>query len=136
MQIQALDHVAVIAADVERARHFYGTVLGMDEVPRPASFSFPGVWFRSGSAEVHVIGEGDVGRAALLQPAYYERELRRGYLPHMAFIVSDIERVVAHLASCDVPIVGGPQPRGDGVTQLFIRDPDGYVIEICARDPA
>jgi catechol 2,3-dioxygenase-like lactoylglutathione lyase family enzyme len=136
MQIRSMDHVAVIVADVSRSCRFYGVVLGMVEVPRPESFTFPGAWFRSGSAEVHLIGEAEAGRAALLQPTYYERELRRGYLPHVAFEVADIREAMAHFEAQGVPIAGGPQPRGDGITQLYIRDPDGYVIEIFARDPS
>jgi catechol 2,3-dioxygenase-like lactoylglutathione lyase family enzyme len=31
-----------------------------------------------------------------------------------------------------VEIVGGPRPRGDGVQQIFIYDPDGYMIELFA----
>ncbi len=135
MQIETLDHVAVIVADVERSRWFYGEVLGMSEVPRPESFSFPGAWFRSGTAEIHLIGEAEAGRAALLQPTYYERELRRGYLPHIAFRVAALPPVLAHLEQLGVPVVGGPQQRGDGVTQFYIRDPDGTVIEIFAHDP-
>lgn len=134
MQIRSMDHAALIVHDVERSRWFYSTILGMTEVPRPATFSFPGAWFRSGSAEVHLIGEAEAGRAATLQPAFYERELRRGYLPHIAFEVPDLEAARRHLDQLEVPIVGGPQARGDGITQLYIRDPDGYVIEIFAHD--
>jgi glyoxylase I family protein len=134
MQIRSLDHGALIVADVERSRLFYRTVMGMEEVPRPSTFTFPGAWFRSGSAELHLIGEAEAGRAALLQPAYYERELRRGYLPHLAFEVPDIDAAMRHLEAVEAPLVGGPQQRGDGVTQLYIRDPDGYVLEIFARD--
>lgn len=135
MQIQSLDHVAVIVADVERSCRFYGEVLGMGEIPRPASFTFPGAWFRSGTAEIHLIGEAEAGRAALLQPSYYERELRRGYLPHIALKVAALPPVIAQLEQLGIPLVGGPQQRGDGITQLYIRDPDGYVIEIFAYDP-
>jgi len=35
-----------------------------------------------------------------------------------------------HLRAHDVEIVGGPRPRGDGVQQLYICDPDGYIIEL------
>lgn len=134
MEIRSLDHVAMIVEDVERSRQFYGRVLNMTEVSRPESFNFPGAWFRSGRAEVHLIGEAEAGRAATIQPAYFERELRRGYLPHVAFEVADLEALRRHLETLEVPIVGGPQSRGDGVTQLYVRDPDGYVIELFAHD--
>lgn len=134
MQIRSLDHVALIVQDVDRSRQFYAEVLGMTEAARPETFTFPGAWFRSGSAEVHLIGEAEAGRAAIIQPAYYERELSRGYLPHVAFEVPDLVAARQHLEQCDVPLVGGPNSRGDGVTQLYIRDPDGYVVELFAYD--
>ncbi len=46
MEIRRLDHVALLVKDVERSRRFYGQVLGMEEVPRPSNFTFPGAWFR------------------------------------------------------------------------------------------
>jgi catechol 2,3-dioxygenase-like lactoylglutathione lyase family enzyme len=70
MKIRSLDHAAVLVKDVERSRYFYGQVLGMDEVPRPSNFDFPGAWFRKGNAEVHLIGEKEAGRAAQAQPGY------------------------------------------------------------------
>jgi hypothetical protein len=30
----------------------------------------------------------------------------------------------------DVSLIGGPMPRGDGYDQVFVRDPDGYVVEL------
>jgi len=68
MEIRRLDHAAFLVKDVERSRRFYGQVLGMEEVPRPSNFTFPGAWFRKGRAEIHLIGEAEPGRAAQVQP--------------------------------------------------------------------
>lgn len=68
MEIRRLDHAALLVKDVERSRRFYGQVLGMEEVPRPSNFTFPGAWFRKGHAEIHLIGEAEPGRAAQAQP--------------------------------------------------------------------
>ena len=46
MEIRRLDHAALLVKDVERSRRFYGQVPGMEEVPRPGNFPFPGAWFR------------------------------------------------------------------------------------------
>src|SRR3569833_4482403 len=45
------------------ARRFYGTMLGMTEVPKPAPLSQCGVWFRAGRVELHLDGRLD-GRSA------------------------------------------------------------------------
>lgn len=130
MEIRRLDHAAVLVKDVERSRRFYGQVLGMEEVPRPSNFNFPGAWFRRGSAEVHLIGEAEHGRAAQVQPGNYRpEELSIGFAAHIAFEVADLEEARQHLRDHNVEIVGGPRPRGDGVLQMYVCDPDGYVIE-------
>ncbi len=71
MEILRLDHAALLVKDVERSRRFYSQVLGMEEVPRPHSFTFPGAWLRKGGAEIHLIGEAEPGRAAQVQPGGY-----------------------------------------------------------------
>ncbi len=131
MEIRKLDHAALLVKDVERSRRFYGQVLGMQEVPRPSNFNFPGAWFRKGSAEIHLIGEAEPGRVAQVQPGGYRpEELSIGYVSHMAFEVADLEEARQHLQAHDVAIVGGPRPRGGGVMQMYVRDPDGYVVEL------
>jgi catechol 2,3-dioxygenase-like lactoylglutathione lyase family enzyme len=129
MEIRKLDHAALLVKDVERSRYFYGQILGMKEVPRPASFDFPGAWFSKASFQIHIIGEAEVGRAAQVQPGYRRDEMARGYGAHIAFEVDDLEAAIRHLRAHDVEIVGGPRPRGDGVQQMYVCDPDGYIVE-------
>ena len=135
MKIVKLDHAALLVKDVERTRHFYGEVLGLDEIPRPANFSFPGAWFALGNEQLHIIGEATPNRASQMQPATYQtEELAIGYCPHTAFEVENLEEAQQLLHTYDIEVVGGPRPRGDGVTQLYILDPDGYVVELFTRD--
>jgi catechol 2,3-dioxygenase-like lactoylglutathione lyase family enzyme len=39
--IEGIHHTAIIVTDVERAKRFYGGVLGLSELPRP-DFGFEG----------------------------------------------------------------------------------------------
>ena len=64
MKLTKLDHSALIVDDVERTRHFYGTVLGLEEVPRPSSFTFGGCWFRGPDFELHFILAADTTTTA------------------------------------------------------------------------
>lgn len=48
---------------------------------------------------------------------------------HPAFIVDDIERMAAWLRENGIPITEGPSPIGPRRVALFIRDPDGNVLE-------
>ena len=130
MEIRRLDHVALLVKDVERSKRFYVQLLGMEEHPRPSNFDFPGAWLRKGSAEIHLIGEDQPGRVELVQPGEYNpHELSTGHVTHFAFEVADLDETRQYLQSRGIQIVGGPRPRGDGVMQMYIRDPDGYIIE-------
>jgi len=129
MNIRKADHVALIIANVERSRQFYTRVLGMQEVPRPQSFNFPGAWLETGPFQIHLIQEDVEGRTRQLNPGYETDELAIGHATHVAFEVDDLEEAMRHLRTQGVEIAGGPRPRGDGVQQLYICDPDGYVIE-------
>jgi len=117
--IGQLDHVALHVTDVTSSTAFYTSVLGLEEIPRPA-FSFPGAWFRLGSAqELHLIA----GRE---HPASDDS---RGN--HFALQVFDIEAWAERLRSLDLSFKG-PGQRPDGYYQIYLDDPDGHVIELCA----
>lgn len=134
MQIARLDHSALVVSDLERARRFYGEVLGLSEVPRPRSFTFAGCWFRGNGFELHLIldrdttapaGFGELGAGAA-----------RGLAHHLGFEVADLAAAEAHLRAHGATIVGGPLPRGDGAVQLYVLDPDGNFLEFFTWDAA
>ena len=57
MAVSGIDHVQIAApAGCEpAARVFYGELLGMEELPKPAELrDRGGVWFRAGEQELHV----------------------------------------------------------------------------------
>jgi catechol 2,3-dioxygenase-like lactoylglutathione lyase family enzyme len=134
MGIKGLNHVALLVGDVEASRRFYGEVLGMEEVPRPSNFRFPGAWFREGGAELHLIGEAEEGRAGQVRPDYRPDELSEGYCAHFALEVDDLEETRHQLEAAGARVVGGPRRRGGGVVQMYLADPDGYVVELMAED--
>ena len=64
-----IHHLGLIVADLERSRRFYGEALGLEEVPRPANFTFLGAWFSLGDTEIHLLAEADTtGRAGMPPP--------------------------------------------------------------------
>ena len=119
LKICELNHVAVPVADVAASCSFYERVLCLHPIPRPA-FDFPGAWFRLGiSQELHLIGRRG------------EKVVSGNRSNHFALLVVDIEACETHLKKIDVPF----QPkkkRPDGAWQIFLNDPDGHTIELCA----
>lgn len=117
MDLQELNHVAIHVSDVDRSCAFYADVLKLERMARPA-FDFPGAWFRLGRVqELHIIG----GRT--------EPVMSHNRGNHFALRTENIEAWRRHLDGLGL-IARGPVRRPDGATQIFIRDPDGHIIEI------
>jgi lactoylglutathione lyase len=119
MRIHELNHVAIHVRDVEKSCAFYRDVLRLEPIPRPA-FTFPGAWFRLGSTqELHLIGD----RA---EPVHSHN---RGN--HFALAVDDLDAWETHLDGQGVERMPR-KTRPDGALQVFLRDPDGHVVELCS----
>ncbi len=117
MTIRELNHIAIYATDVERSSEFYQAVLQLEPIPRPA-FTFPGAWFQLGaSQELHLIAD----HAAPFFPSHPGN--------HFALRVDDLAAWEGHLKSVSAEFAPKKQ-RPDGAWQIFLRDPDGHVIEL------
>lgn len=97
----------------DRAREFYGRLLGLDEVPVPASLTdLDLVWFRIGDTELHLFAEQVLA----------DRSAR-----HFCIAVDDVEALREHLETAGLAVVGAtPIP---GRPRYFCRDPFGNLIE-------
>jgi catechol 2,3-dioxygenase-like lactoylglutathione lyase family enzyme len=126
-----LQHCGLVVSDLERSRRFYGQALGLEERARPSNFAFAGAWFALGDTEIHLLAEADTtGRAGMPPPG---AGLAGGLATHLALEVDDLPGWQARLGARGVLPAAGPMPRGDGVDQLFVLDPDGYVVELFER---
>jgi catechol 2,3-dioxygenase-like lactoylglutathione lyase family enzyme len=126
-----IQHYALVVSDPERSRRFYGEALGMQEIPRPTKFTFEGAWFKAGGEEIHLISTHDTTQEASWKPAGPGAQV--GLAMHIAFEVDDLAAARDRLAASGVEEFAGPMPRGDGVVQLYVRDPDGHLIELFER---
>lgn len=120
----AVSHVSVTVTDLEKAKAFYGGVLGLAAIPRPA-FGFPGVWYalEGERLSLHVT----VKDAMPLRPVDPHRFDTRD--PHFALAVPDADETYARLQASGLPFhdfEGTPT----GLRQLFVRDPDGNMVEL------
>ena len=118
----ALDHVQVAApAGCEaQARRFYGDLLGLTEVDKPAPLaSRGGVWFAlAGGAQLHVGVAGDFAPALKAHPG-----LRIAG-------VAALEALAARLAEAGAPVTWDTELPG--VRRFFTADPFGNRIELLA----
>lgn len=126
LTVHAIDHVAVVARDLEQSRRFYEDILGMRPVPRP-DFPFAGLWFQAGATQIHVIhANAEAGPAGM--PPFQGTMPSRG--THLAFELDSCTEATAILQAAGIEIVAGPQSRPDGFQQVYIHDPDRYLIEL------
>ena len=118
----ALDHVnlTVPRAAEAAARRFYGEVLGLRELAKPAELQDRGgAWFDGGAVQVHVSLE-----EAPPTPS------RR----HVCFAVADLETARAVFAAAGVEILPDERPLA-GWPRFYVRDPGGNRLEIAAPPP-
>jgi catechol 2,3-dioxygenase-like lactoylglutathione lyase family enzyme len=117
-----LSHVSITVTDVAKARDFYTGLLGFPEIPRPA-FDFPGIWYSlGGDLQLHIILNDQ-----LVRPAG-ERERIVARYPHFALWTEDVDGTARRFEELGLvcrDVVSGPT----GLRQLFIKDPDGNMIE-------
>ncbi len=122
MAIERLDHCLILAEDLHATRDFYTEVLGLETGPRPP-FEFPGYWLYA----------GDVACVHLAEAARDGGPARGGgAVDHVAFAADDLEGTRARLRAAGVETRERNVP-GAGLTQLFVRDPNGVSIELSFR---
>lgn len=116
MPVDSLHHVqlAMPSGGEPRAREFYAGLLGIPEVPKPASMAARGgCWFERGGLRVHLGVEADF------------RPARKA---HPAFVVTDLPALAARLRAAR------HECREDrelgGYDRIFVDDPFGNRIEL------
>ncbi len=120
MKILELDHVALHVKDLEASCQFYRDVLQLASLPRPA-FNFPGAWFRLGvHHELHLIGE-------CTHPIISHRQG-----DHFAVGADSLDDWENHFKRIGFTRFLRKK-RPDGAGQIFLEDPDGHVLELCAK---
>jgi len=117
-----IDHVALHVADLDASVAFYSGVFGLQEIPAAAKGRR---WLSLGKGvALHLLG----GRSA---PVVDDRSV------HVALTSDDLEPILQRLKDRGIAWsdFAGTQAtvstgRSDGVRQIFLRDPDGYWIEV------
>ncbi len=117
MEITHFLHAALQVTDLEQAQKFYGEVLGLPPCERP--LKFPGAWYQVGDIQIHLI-------VTPQRPSDVANPGKWGRNRHLAFAVKDLETVKTQLQTAGYPF----QVSTSGRAALFVRDPDGNMIEL------
>lgn len=122
--IESVHHVALCVTDLERAKRFYGGVLGLTEIERPP-FDFGGAWYQLGDGQLHLIVHG---------PAKTLRGTRDidSRDSHVAIRVSSYRQTLEHLKAHGIECLASPRNLTPWA-QIYVTDPDGHVIEFNAE---
>jgi catechol 2,3-dioxygenase-like lactoylglutathione lyase family enzyme len=118
---KCLHHVSLTVTDLERAKNFYGKILGLKEIPRP-DFDFPGAWYEIEGQQVHLIVE-PTSQTIRPDKGLYSRE------GHFALRVENYYEALNWLKQNQVEILEKPDGKS-GFAQIFCADPDGNLIEL------
>ena len=122
MKIDAIDHIVLTVADVEATCAFYVRVLGME----PVTFADGRRALAFGAQKINLHPAGREYEPKAHRPTAGSGDL--------CFVTSvPLEKVVAHLQACGVPILEGPVARTGArgpISSVYFRDPDLNLIEV------
>lgn len=119
MRAVSLNHVSVVARDLEESIAFYERLFGLERLPTP-NFGFPVQWLRVGDLQLHL----------------FERPEQAPTYHHFAFSVDDFPALYERARQAGV-FHGGAfrhhlfELPGD-IVQLYLRDPGGNLVEVDA----
>lgn len=131
MRITGLHHATLISSDLARTTAFYRDVLGLALLRETANDDDPGArhfWFGTDTAG------SPGGLVSFLEYAEMGAGTQgAGATHHLALAVGSTDEVGAwreYLQSREVPTT--EVYSRSGLTSIYLRDPDGHIIEICA----
>ena len=117
------DHTTIYVTDLKRSADWYEKVLMLPAIAEPFHDGRH-VWLKAGEHnQIHIV-----------QGA--KEDVEHDINIHLAFSVESIDDFMKHLDSANAvygnwtQVAKKTQDRPDGVKQIYLKDPDGYWIEI------
>jgi catechol 2,3-dioxygenase-like lactoylglutathione lyase family enzyme len=120
--VTELHHVNVtVPPELEAAtKKFYGSLLGLEQVPKPSAARQSGAWYQIGAMQLHLSVDNE--EAGPLSSR------------HICFAVSDLGAVEKRFRDAGVEITPDPRPM-PGRPRFYVRDPGGNQLEIVQQLP-
>lgn len=125
-------HTMLRVRDLERSIEFYTTLLGMD-VQRRSDYA-------EGRFTLVFLGYSSAEQGAQLELTYnwdtHDYQMGNAF-GHVAIAVEDVYEACARIKAQGGEVVRDAGPMKHGTTVLaFVKDPDGYLIELLAEKTA
>lgn len=117
--IVQIDHVNVVVPKAleDEAKRFYGSVLGLKEIPKPVELQGRGgAWYELGALQLHLSAKADATNG----------QTRKG---HVCYTVADVAFAEEQLRAAGIEIIPDDQPV-EGKPRFYVRDPGGNLIEL------
>ncbi len=116
--INGYNHVALAVANIDSSARFYREIIGLEQIQVPENLKAIRAWFKiAPGQELHLLA----GRSAPVS-----NNDRNG--AHFSFTIPNADPVEEYLKKKGLPYIR--QQRFDKAWQIYITDPDGYVIEL------
>ena len=101
----------------DAAKHFYGVVMGLREVPKPAeSRGRGGAWYQLGDLQLHLSIEETLGENCISKR-------------HVCYTVANLADAEEKFRDAGVEILPDDMPT-PGWSRFYVRDPGGNRLEI------
>lgn len=133
MSVSVLEHVTIRCAQLARTRDFYVALMGLEEGARP-DFPFRGHWlYLQGIPVIHLVEASDLASTWGREHALAVTSEGTGAFDHVAFRGDDFHAMRAKLSQAGVDFRERVVPGGS-LSQLFVPDPEGVLVEINFRN--
>jgi catechol 2,3-dioxygenase-like lactoylglutathione lyase family enzyme len=127
MKLMKINHILVLARNVDAMHRFFIDAIGLEDGPRPP-FPFPGHWcYSEGQPLIHIASDqGDSGQDEWLGGP---SATGTGAIDHIAFTGDDFPSLQERLSRLGIPASVRQVPL-EGLIQIFVPGPEGIKVEI------
>ena len=116
--VSGYNHIGLCVKDLKESAHFYRDIIGLEPLEVPDNKKATRSWFKiAAGQELHLLS----GRT-------FPVVNQDPNMAHFALTIADADPVEVYLKKLKMPYLR--QQRFDGAWQIYIADPDGYIIEL------
>lgn len=127
--VGGLAHIGIRVHDLERSLRFYG-LLGFTKTAGPVGPEPVAILDHPSGVEINLVLNAPLAKEPNVLMDVPEKHAG---ITHIALLCPDILAAKTRLESEGFPLSGGPIQFFPGARGIFVRDPDGNVIELHQR---